>query len=93
MTDEQIREYEAMAKLELDGETRRWALDAINGLEGSFRKLSNADAKGAAPMVSVLGIGGALREDAAIKIWRREQLLALAPEERDGYFQAPRTLE
>ena len=93
MTDEEIREYEAMAKLELDGATRRWAVGAINSLEGRFKALAEADAQGVDPMVGVLGMRNALREDVASKTIERDALLALAPEECDGYFQAPPVLE
>jgi aspartyl/glutamyl-tRNA(Asn/Gln) amidotransferase C subunit len=94
MTIEEIRAYEAMAKISLDDGTRSWALSAINSMEAGFKALSQADAQGAAPLVNALGdMRATLREDAAQKSIGRDRLLALAPDEYDGYFQAPRVVE
>jgi len=93
MTIDDIKKYEAMAKLDLDAGTRQWAADAISSMEGGWKELREADARGASPLVNVLGTRNALREDVAAKKFQRDSLLALAPEERDGYFQAPRVMD
>ena len=85
--------YEPMAKLSLDSETRAWADDIIARLEGEFRKLESISADGVEPLVTVLDLKNVLREDVSCQIVSRDTLLENAPEEYDGYFQVPKTLE
>ena len=85
--------YEPMAKLSLDSETRAWADDIIARLEGEFSKLESLSADGVEPLVTVLDLQTVLREDVSCQIVSRETLLENAPEEYDGYFQVPKTLE
>ncbi|MCL2513374.1 MAG: Asp-tRNA(Asn)/Glu-tRNA(Gln) amidotransferase subunit GatC [Oscillospiraceae bacterium] len=88
-----IKDYEAMAKLDLsDGERGRVSGRAGELIE-SFKKLENIDVSGVEPLVSVLDIQNVLREDVCVKTISREELLSNAPEQYDGYFQAPKTLE
>ena len=88
-----IKDYEAMAKLNLSGEERAWVNARADMLTASFAALEKIDTKDTAPMVSVLDLQNVLREDISSKMISREELLSNAPEQYDGYFQAPRTLE
>ena len=85
--------YEPMAKLSLDSETRAWADDIIARIEDEFSKLEGVVADGVEPLVTVLDLKNVLREDVSCQIVSRETLLENAPEEYDGYFQVPKTLE
>ena len=85
--------YEPMAKLSLDSETRAWADDIIARLEGEFEKLEAVSTEGVEPLVTVLDLRNVLREDVSSQIVSRDTLLSNAPEEYDGYFQVPKTLE
>ncbi len=85
--------YEPMAKLSLDSETRAWADDVISRLEGEFEKLEDIKADGIEPLVTVLDLKNVLREDVSAQIVSRDTLLENAPEEYDGYFQVPKTIE
>jgi aspartyl/glutamyl-tRNA(Asn/Gln) amidotransferase C subunit len=91
-----IKEYEAMAKLDLpEGERARVSAKA-EALIAGFKALGGIDATGVKPLVSVLDITlgrEGLREDVHGKLVTREELLENAPEQYDGYFQVPRTLE
>ena len=85
--------YEAMAKLDLS-ETERQNLSACTDkLIESFSVLENIDTSGAKPLVTVLDIQNVMRNDIAKKTITREELLSNAPEQYDGYFQVPRTLD
>ena len=88
-----IQKYEAMAKLCLSEEERRIVSDRADELTGSFKKLAEIDTTNIPPLVSVLDIQNVLREDICVKMISREELLSNAPEQYDGYFQAPKTLE
>ena len=93
MTGDIIQAYERMAKLSLDAKTREWAVNAVNGLEKSFRKLEQIDTANVVPLVTVLETKNVTRADIAIKINTREELMSAAPEEYDGYFQVPKIIE
>ncbi|MCL2319662.1 MAG: Asp-tRNA(Asn)/Glu-tRNA(Gln) amidotransferase subunit GatC [Treponema sp.] len=88
-----IKEYEAMTKLDLPEEERRLLSGRISRLMDSFSVLEKIDTSGTEPLVTVLDLKNILRDDVAKKIVTRDELLSAAPEEYDGYFQVPRTLE
>ena len=85
--------YEPMAKLSLDSETRAWADEIIARLEGEFEKMEKVDTEGVEPLVTVLDLKNVLREDVSSQLVSRDTLLENAPEEYDGYFQVPKTIE
>ena len=85
--------YEPMAKLSLDSESRAWADDIIDRLEGEFEKMEKVDTEGVEPLVTVLDLRNVLREDVSAQIVSRDTLLENAPEEYDGYFEVPKTIE
>ncbi len=85
--------YEPMAKLSLDAESRAVADDIIARLEGEFEKMEKIDTEGVEPLVTVLDLKNVLREDVSAQIVSRDTLLENAPEEYDGYFQVPKTIE
>ena len=87
-----IKEYESMAMLDLpDGE--REALNrCFDGLVESFKAIERVSADGVQPLVSVLTLHNVMREDIAVKLLTRDEILANAPEEYDGYFRVPGTL-
>jgi len=84
----EIKKYEKMVKLDLP----EYESDEIAGqaekMLGSFSVLDDID--GFTPLVSVLE--DRLREDTAAKTISRDELLANAPEQYDGYFQIPKTV-
>ena len=88
-----IKAYEAMAKLRLSEAERQWVSDRADMLTGSFSALLEIDTSKTQPLVTVLDIQNVLREDVCVKTVSREELLANAPEQYDGYFQVPKTLE
>ena len=88
-----IGAYEAMAKLTLNEDEREWALAAVARLEDRFASLAAVDTENVEPLVSVLDMENVFREDVAAQLVSREELLAAAPEESDGYWQVPKTLE
>ncbi len=88
-----ILEYAAIEKIKLTDEEAA-QLSAYAGiLEDSFSRLAAADTEGTTPLVTVLDIENVWREDISVKMISREELLSNAPEQYDGYFQVPKTLE
>ena len=87
-----IRGYEAMAMFDLPDDERGLISEAIGELSGSFAALEQIGTDGAEPLVSTLDLHNILREDVAQKLTTRDEILASAPEQYDGYFQVPGTL-
>ena len=90
MTD--IKMYEAMAKLDLPETEREWISCRVEKLIDSFSALDSIDTASSEPLVSVLDIKNILREDIPGKFISREELLSNAPEQYNGYFRVPKTL-
>jgi len=88
-----IKDYEAMARLDLPESERRWVSDRADMLINSFNLLDGIDASNVEPLITVLGIKNVFRDDVSIKMLPREEILANAPEQYEGYFQVPRTLD
>ena len=90
---ENLQEYEAMAKLKLSETECEWVHAKSDKLIDSFSELGKIQADEVQPLVTVLDIQNVLREDISSKMVSREYLLENAPEQYDGYFQVPKTLE
>jgi len=88
-----IKEFEAMAKLNLPDDEREIISAKAAMLEESFGALAAVDADDAQPLVTVLDIQNVLRRDVSVKPFTREEILRNAPERHDEYFQAPKTLD
>ena len=87
-----IREYEAMAMLELQNDERERLRRRFDALVGSLTALERVDTDGVEPLVTVLNLNNVMREDVAEKFLTRDAILENAPEQYDGYFQVPGTL-
>jgi len=87
-----INSCQAMAKLNLPDNEQAWISGHAEKLTAGFTALDGIDTVGLEPLVTVLEAQNVLREDASAKMLPREELLANAPEQYDGYFQVPKTL-
>ena len=88
-----IKKYEAMAKLDLPEGERKSLSSRVDFLIESFGALDDIDVSGVEPLVTVLDISNAMREDNEIKVITRDELLSNAPEQYGGYFQVPKTVD
>ena len=88
----EIKDYEAMAMLDLQDDERALLRAQLEGLCESFAVLEQIDTDDVLPLVTVLNTRNVMRDDRAEKILSREEILANAPEQYDGYFQVPGTL-
>ena len=87
-----IGKYEAVAMLDLSDDERELLSARASALEESFAALDCIDTEGVEPLVSVLDLCNALREDACEKLLARDEILSNAPEHSDGYFLVPHTV-
>lgn len=82
-----------LAKLELTGEEREQAKKDMAGMLDYIDKLGELDTTGVEPMSHVFSVQNVFREDVVTNGDAREEILANAPEEKDGMFMAPQTFE
>lgn len=92
MTHQQINELEAMAKFSLPESERENLLKHMILLADSFTAL-DAVVTDAPPLITPLAMTNVMRDDVAVQMLPWEKVLANAPEQYDGYFQVPKTIE
>jgi len=88
-----FEDYESMAMLELSDDERVRLMERFDALADGFCALDAFEGDGVEPLVSVLDLHNVMREDVAVKFMSRDELLANAPEQLDGYFQVPATID
>ena len=87
------KRYEAMTKVELSGGEREQIGRRFDELAGHFASIEGIGTDGVPPLITVLNLQNVLREDVSKKLLSREELLANAPEQYDGYYKVPGTLD
>ena len=93
ITDETIEYVGILAKLKLSGEEKEQAREDMQKMLNYIDKLEELDTTGVEPMSHVFPIHNVLREDVVTNGDDRENLLSNAPEQRDGQYQVPKTVE
>ena len=93
ITDETIDYVGILAKLELSEQEREDAKADMQKMLDYIDKLNELDTAGVEPMTHVFPVKNVFREDVVVNGDDREQMLANAPEQRDGQYQVPKTVE
>ncbi len=88
--DETIEYVSILAKLELSKEEREQAKKDMGRMLDYIDKLGELDTEGVEPISHVFPVQNVFREDVVTNSDTREQLLANAPEQKDGMFMVPR---
>jgi len=88
-----ITQYEAMVMLDLQEAEREQLGERAEDLASGFDELEQIETDGTEPLVTVLDAQNVMRDDIAEKLLSRDEILANAPEQQDGYFQVPGTLD
>lgn len=88
--DETIEYVSILAKLELSEEEREQAKKDMGRMLDYIDKLGELDTEGVEPMSHVFPVQNVFRADIVTNSDTREQLLANAPEQKDGMFMVPR---
>ena len=87
------RKYEAVAMLDLPQQEREQIEKRAEQMINGFGSLEKIDATETPPLITVLDIHTVLRDDVSEKLLLRDEIMSNAPEQHDGYFQVPGTLE
>ena len=93
ISDETIEYVGILAKLELSEEEREQAKKDMGSMLDYIDKLSELDTSDVEPMSHVFPVNNVFREDVVTNGDDREAILKNAPEEKDGMFSVPRTVE
>ena len=93
ISDETIEYVGILAKLELTGQEKQDAKADMEKMLDYIDMLNELDTEGVEPMSHLFPVHNVFREDEVINADSRKQILANAPEQKDGAFKVPRTIE
>jgi len=79
--------------LELSEPERVVLTKRFDEITSEFSALDDHETAGVEPLASVLELHNVLRDDVAVKLIPRDELLLNAPEQNDGYFQVPAAID
>ena len=91
--DETIEYVGILAKLELSDEEKEQAKKDMGSMLDYIDKLNELDTTGVEPMSHVFPVNNVFREDVVTNGDDRDNILANAPEEKDGAFVVPKTFD
>ena len=81
-----------LAKLELSAEEKREAAKDMGRMLDLSEKLNELDTEGVEPMTHIFPVSNVFREDVVSGGEDRDNILANAPEQKDGAFKVPKTV-
>ena len=93
ISDETIEYVGILAKLELSEEEKLAARSDMERMLDYIDTLNELDTEGIEPMSHVFPVQNVFREDVVVNGDDRENILKNAPEEKDGSFVVPKTVD
>ena len=93
ISDETIEYVGILAKLELSEEEKEQAKKDMANMLDYIDTLNELDTSGVEPMSHVFPVNNVLREDVVTNRDDREEILANAPEAKEGAFVVPKTFD
>ncbi|MDY5576177.1 MAG: Asp-tRNA(Asn)/Glu-tRNA(Gln) amidotransferase subunit GatC [Lachnospiraceae bacterium] len=93
ISDETIEYVGILAKLELNDEEKEKAKKDMGSMLDYIDKLNELDTTGVEPMSHVFPVNNVFREDVVVNGDDRDNILKNAPEEKDGSFVVPKTVD
>jgi aspartyl-tRNA(Asn)/glutamyl-tRNA(Gln) amidotransferase subunit C len=93
ITDETMEYVGILAKLELTKEEQEQAKKDMGKMLDYIDKLNELDTAGAEPMSHVFSMNNVFRQDVVTNGDGREDMLKNAPEQKEGAFKVPKTVE
>ena len=93
VSPDDVRKIARLSRIRVEeGEVAHLAGE-LNGILGWIEQLQEVDVEGVAPMTSAVDVEAPLRADAVTDGGVRDEVLANAPKEEDGFFVVPRSVE
>ena len=93
ISDETIEYVGILAKLELSEEEKEQAKKDMANMLDYIDTLNELDTSGVEPMSHVFPVNNVFREDVVTNEDDRDEILANAPEDKDGAFVVPKTFD
>lgn len=93
ISDETIEYVGILAKLELSEEEKEQAKKDMANMLDYIDTLNELDTSGVEPMSHVFPVHNVFREDVVTNGDEREEILANAPEAKEGAFVVPKTFD
>ena len=93
ISDETIEYVGILATLELSEEEKEQAKKDMANMLDYIDTLNELDTSGVEPMSHVFPVNNVFREDVVTNEDDREEILANAPEAKDGAFVVPKTFD
>ena len=93
ISDETIEYVGILAKLELSEEEKEQAKADMGSMLDYIDKLNELDTTGVEPMSHLFPVNNVFREDVVTNEDDRDNILKNAPEEKDGSFMVPKTVD
>ena len=93
ISDETIEYVGILAKLELSDEEKEQAKKDMANMLDYIDTLNELDTSGVEPMSQVFPVNNVFREDVVTNGDDREEILANAPEAKEGAFVVPKTFD
>jgi aspartyl-tRNA(Asn)/glutamyl-tRNA(Gln) amidotransferase subunit C len=93
ITDETIEYVGILAKLELSEEEKEQAKKDMTNMLDYIDMLNELDTEGVEPMSHVFPVNNVFREDIVTNGDDKENILSNAPDQKDGSFKVPKTVE
>lgn len=93
ISDEMIEYVGILAKLELSEEEQEQAKKDMGRMLDYIDKLNELETDDVEPMSHIFAVNNVFREDVVTNGDDREQMLANAPEKKDGTYMVPKTFE
>ena len=93
ISDETIEYVGILAKLELSDEDKEQAKKDMANMLDYIDTLNELDTSGVEPMSHVFPVNNVFREDVVTNGDDREEILANAPEAKEGAFVVPKTFD
>ena len=93
ISDETIEYVGILAKLELSEEEKEQAKKDMANMLDYIDTLNELDTSGVEPMSHVFPVNNVFREDVVTNGEDREEILANAPEAKEGAFVVPKTFD
>ena len=93
ISDETIEYVGILAKLELSAEEKEQAKKDMANMLDYIDTLNELDTSGVEPMSHVFPVNNVFREDVVTNGDDREEILANAPEAKEGAFVVPKTFD
>ena len=93
ISDETIEYVGILAKLELSAEEKEQAKKDMGSMLDYIDKLNELDTEGVEPMSHVFPVHNVFREDVVTNGGDREQMLANAPQKKEGTYMVPKTFD